>query len=196
MGLNAYLEAAGAVGYTTGTTAAGAWVTIDGKPGKRIAIQTYDLNPRSGGTATVAYIQHGREYTTITSTGGASNATTITVNAFTTAPATGATFVVVLDDGTYQWLTVASTASTTSVPISSALTDSAHGNAVYDLGVYNATGNPVINVANTNTSNQAYGSPGLFFGKFKGCPMRIGLINAAASLSATVDYVTYGYINV
>lgn len=196
MGLNAYLEGVGAVGYTTGTTALGAWVTIDGKPGKRLAIQSYDLNPRLGGTATVGYVQHGREYATISSSGGASGATTLTVATFVTAPATGANVVVVLDNGTYQWLTVASTASTTSVPISSALTDDANGNAIYDLGVYSASGNPQIQPANTNTAAQSYGAPGLFFGKFKGCPMRVGLINTAASLSATVDYVTYGYINV
>ena len=196
MGLNAYLEAVGAVGYTTGTTAAGAWVAIDGKPGKRVAIQSYDLNPRLGGTATVGYVQHGREAVNCTSSGGASGATTLTVATFTTAPATGANVVVVLDNGTYQWLTVASTASTTSVPISSALTDDANGNPVYDLGLVTADGNPQIQPGNTNTSAQSYGAPGLFFSKFKGCPVRIGLINAAASLSATVDYVTYGYINV
>lgn len=193
MGLNTYLEAAGGIGYTTGSTAAGAWVDIDGKPGKRIAIQGLGLNPRLGGTATVAYIMPGLQKSSVSS--GASGATTVTTVAFTSAPATGATFVIVLDNGTYQWLTVASTASTTSVPISSALTDDASG-AAYDLGLYSTAGNYQIQTANSNTEKQAYGSPGLFFGKFKGAPMKVGLINTAASLSATVDYVTYGYIPV
>ena len=194
MGLNAYLEAVGAVGYTTGTTAAGAWVSIDGKPGKRLAIQSYSLNPRLGGTATVGYVMAGLQSANIAS--AASGATTITVATFTTAPATGATVVIVLDNGSYQWTTVASTASTTSVPIASALTDDVTTGVMYDLGLYSTTGNAQIQTANAVTTNQAYGSPGLFFGKFKGAPMRVGLINAAASLSATVDYVTYGYINV
>jgi len=194
MGLNAYLEAVGAVGYTAGTTAAGAWVSIDGKPGKRLAIQSYSLNPRLGGTATVGYVQAGLQSANIAS--AASGATTITVATFATAPATGATVVVVLDNGSYQWLTVASTAATTSVPISSALTDDITTGVMYDLGLYSTAGNAQIQPANDVTTNQSYGSPGLFFGKFKGAPMRVGLINAAASLSATVDYVTYGYINV
>jgi hypothetical protein len=126
---------------------------------------------------------------------GASGVTTVTSVAFTTAPVTGATVVVVLDNGTYQWLTVASTASTTSIPISSALTDDASG-AIYDLGLYSTTGNAQVQCANTNTEKQSYGAPGLFFGKVKGSPARVGIIATAASLSSTVDYVTYGYINV
>lgn len=194
MGLNAYLEAVGAVGYTTGSTANGAWVNIDGKPGKRIAIQSLGLNPRLGGTATVGYVMPGLQSASISS--AASGATTITVATFTSAPATGATVVVVLDNGSYQWLTVASTASTTSVPISSALTDTITTGVMYDLGLYSTAGNAQIQTANSNTEKQSYGAPGLFFGKFKGAPVKVGLINTAASLSATVDYVTYGYINV
>jgi hypothetical protein len=192
MGLNAYLEAVGGVGYTAGTTALGAWVAIDGKPGKRLAIQSLGLNPRLGGTA-VAYLQMGLQNSSVSS--GASGVTTVTSVAFTTAPVTGATVVVVLDNGTYQWLTVASTASTTSIPISSALTDDASG-AIYDLGLYSTTGNAQIQCANTNTEKQSYGAPGLFFGKVKGSPARVGIIATLASLSSTVDYVTYGYINV
>lgn len=194
MGLNAYLEAVGGVGYTTGSTANGAWVDIDGSPGKRLAIQSFGLNPRLGGTGTVGYIMPGLQKSSVSS--GASGVTTVTTVAFTSAPATGATVVIVLDNGTYQWLTVASTASTTSVPISSALTDDCTSGAIYDLGLYSTAGNYQIQTANSNTEKQSYGAPGLAFGKFKGAPVKIGLINTSASLSATVDYVTYGYIKV
>lgn len=194
MGLNAYLEAVGSVGYTAGTTAAGAWVSIDGKPGKRLAIQSVSFNPRLGDTATVGYIMPTLKKSSVSS--GASGVTTVTTVAFTSAPATGATVVIVLDNGTYQWLTVASTASTTSVPISSALTDDCTGGAIYDLGLYSTAGNYQVQPANAVKVLEANGSPGVAFGGMKGAPMRVGIIGAAASLSATIDYVTYGYLNV
>lgn len=194
MGLNTYMTGAGGVGYTTGSTANGVWVDIDGKPGSRVAIQSYYLNPQAGGSAGKGYVMCTLDKATCVSV--ASNATTVTVATFSSAPATGATVVIVLDDGTYQWTTVASTASTTSVPIASALTDTATSGAMYYLGLYSTSGNALINTGNTATSNQAYGSPGLFFGKYKGAPVRIGHINTAASLSSTVDYVTYAYMNV
>ena len=194
MGLNAYLEAVGGVGYTTGTTAAGAWINIDGKPGKRLAIQSVCFNPKLGDAATLGYIMPTLKKSSVSS--GASGVTTVTTVAFTSAPATGATVVVVLDNGSYQWLTVASTASTTSVPISSALTDDCTSGAIYDLGLYSTAGNYQVAPANAVKTIEANGSPGIAFGGFKGAPIKVGIIGANASLSATVDYVTYGYINV
>jgi hypothetical protein len=91
---------------------------------------------------------------------------------------------------------VASTASTTSVPISSALTDDCASGAIYYMGLYSTAGNYQIQTANAVTTAYAYDGIGLAFGKVKGAPVRIGIINTLASLAATVDYVTYGYTNI
>ncbi len=197
MGLNIYAEAVGSVGYTVATaTASGISAKIDGKPGKRLAITAYGFKTVGSGTTPDIYFMKPTESTTI-GTAAASNVTTITVTTMTTAPATSGNIVVVLDDGTYQWLTVASTATTTSVPISSALTDTAAaGNPVYFLNVYSSTGHFRVKGAATGAQKSDALEPGIFYATPKGAPMMVHAIDASSTALVQIDYVTYGYINV
>jgi hypothetical protein len=168
------------------------YVNIDGKPGKRLGIVAYGVTPKLSPTSFT--VLQCIEHSTV-SAAVASGATTITATAFTTAPATGATFVIVLDNATYQWLTVASTASTTSVPISSALTDTlAAGNKLYNLGIPGVDGHNVIPlVASTYKENDC--EAGLFWSNFRGAPIKVNFYSADSS-AAAIDYVTYVYTNV
>ena len=192
MAMNMYAEAVGTKASAVGgATASTITVNIDGKPGKRLAIMGYAATPVE--TATNLYFMQSLAETTLSSA-AASNVTTITCTAFTTAPATSGVIVVVLDDGTYQWLTVASTASTTSVPISSALTDSAAaGNKVYFLNVYTTTGHQKVALT-ASTQKVSSDSFGLYFGTSKGSPIRVHL-HSAGSAAASIDHVTYAYTN-
>jgi hypothetical protein len=196
MGLNVYLEAVGSVGYKAATaTATGSITTIDGKPGKRLALTAVGFNDPGGVVAPVLYVMKALSQTTI-SAAVASGATTITTTAFATAPATSGNIVVVLDDGSYQWLTVASTASTTSVPISSALTDTvAAGNPVYFLNVYSTAGHFALR--GTAAAQRAVAlEPGIVYGSTKGSPLMLHLIGNASTALCQLDYASYGYINV
>jgi hypothetical protein len=197
MGLNIYAEAVGGVGYTVATTtAAGGVVKIDGKPGKRLAITAYGFQDTGKVAVPDLYFMKPAQNTTI-GTAAASNVTTITVTAFTTAPATSGNIVVVLDNGTYQWLTVASTASTTSVPVSSALTGAAAaGNPVYFLNVYSSAGHFRVQGSASGAQKTDSRDIGLFYDTPKGAPMMAHVIAAASTALCQIDYVSYAYINV
>lgn len=192
MGMNVYVEAVGTKASTVGgATATTLTVNIDGKQGKRLNIMGYAATPSE--SATNLYFMTTLQETVV-SAAVASNATTLTVTAFTSAPATSGVVVVVLDDGSYQWLTVASTASTTSVPISSALTDSmAASNKVYYLGLYTTTGHHRIALT-ASTQKQDDNAFGLYFGASKGAPIRVHLHSAGSGV-ASIDHVTYSYVN-
>jgi hypothetical protein len=190
--MNMYLEAVGTKGGVAGgATASTITTNIDGKQGKRLGIMSYAVTPSESAT-NIYFMQTLQE--TVVSAAVASNATTLAVTAFASTPATSGVIVVVLDDGTYQWLTVASTASTTSVPISSALTDSmAASNKVYYLGLYTTTGhNKIAMTASTQKANND--SFGLFFGYSKGAPMRVH-VHSSGSGVASIDHITYAYTN-
>ena len=192
MGLNAYIEALGTKSDYGSATASTMAVQIDGKPGKRLGILAYGVTPRLSPTSFT--VLQCIEHSTV-SAAVASGATTITATAFTTAPATGATFVIMLDNGANQWLTVASTASTTSVPISSALTDTlAAGNKLYNLGVAGADGHNVIPLAASTYKSDAC-EVGLFWSSYRGAPIKVNFYSADSS-AAAIDYVTYCYTNV
>jgi len=197
MGLNVYLEAVGSVGYkAASTTALGSVTQIDGKPGKRLAITAFGFQDTGAVAVPDLYAMKSLEQTTI-SAAVASGATTITTNAFATAPATAGNIVVVLDNGTYQWLTVASTATTTSVPISSALTDTvAAGNPVYFLNVYSTAGHYRVKGSAAGAQKAVALEPGIFYGATKGSPMIVHVIAAASTALCQLDYASYGYINV
>jgi len=196
MGLNLYAEAVGGVGYTVATaTASGISVKIDGKPGKRLVITGYGFTDTAPHVPDL-YFMKPVESTTI-GTAAASNVTTITVTTMATAPATSGNIVVVLDNGTYQWLTVASTASTTSIPISSALTDTAAaGNPVYFLNVYGTAGHYRVKGAAAGAQQTKNSDIGLFAGNPKGAPFMAHCIQASSTGLCSIDYITYAYANV
>lgn len=197
MGLNAYLEAVGSVGYTAGAaTDTNAAINISGKPGKRIAILSYGFQETDSVVPAIAYFMRSIEATTI-GTAAASGATTITVTTMTNTPATAAWVCAVLDDGTYQFTTVRATASTTSIPLTTNLTDtSAAGNAVYYLGAATTTGQYRVNQATAGTQENASSDIGLVFGSTKGSPMRVEVSDSTGTQIAEIDYVSYGYLNV
>jgi len=197
MGLNLYAEAVGGVGYTVATTtAAGAVVKIDGKPGKRLVITAYGFQDTGKVAVPDLYFMKPVETTTI-GTAAASNVTTITVTTMATTPATSGNIVVVLDNGTYQWLTVASTASTTSVPVSSALTDTAAaGNPVYFLNVYSSAGHFRVLGSAAGAQKSDSRDIGLFYDNPKGAPMMAHLLATASTALSQIDYISYAYTNV
>ncbi len=194
MGLNAYLAAVGSKGRSVGSTLTTSTVTvdIDGKAGKRLVIRAFAVTASESTT-------HLYFMTTIRKAAASaaivSNATTITTTAFSTAPTTSGVIVIVLDDGTYQWTTVSSTATTTSTIIASALTDTvAAGNPIYYLGLYTDTNHfkfyPTVSVQTCKELND-----GIFYGSMMGGPMRAHY-HSAGSATVSIDYVTFGYINV
>lgn len=197
MGLNLYAEAVGGLGYTVATaTASGIYAKIDGKPGKRLVVTGYGFQTIGSGTTPDLYFMKPTESTTI-GTAAASNVTTITVTTMTTAPATSGNIVVVLDNGTYQWLTVASTASTTSIPISAALTDTAAaGNPVYFLNVYSSTGHYRVKGSASGAQKTGVSDIGIFANPTKGAPFMVHAIDASSTALVQIDYVTYAYTNV
>ncbi len=193
MSLNLYASSVGTKGYTSTSTAGTITRSIDGHSGKRLGIMAYNATPSE--SATSLYFMMTLQQSTIATTGGASGLTTLTCAAFASAPVTSAVLVIVLDDGSYQWLTVASTASTTSVPISSALTDDASAGAkVYDLGLYTTDGNYRVPLtASTNKADSA--QTGLMYSNFKGAPARVHM-HSTGSGTASINYVTFAYTNV
>lgn len=194
MSLNIYAASVGAVGYTPGTaTASTITKNIDGRAGKRLAIMAFAATPAE--TATSIFFMTCLRHSTISGTGGASNLTTLTCAAFSSAPATGGTIVIVLDDGTYQWTTVASTSTTSSVKLSSALTDDASAGAkVYYLGLYTDDGHYRVAMTASTVKSDSL-QTGLFYGADKGSPIRVHIYSAGSG-TASIDYVTYAFINV
>jgi len=199
MGLNAYLEAVGSYGYTVGSaTGTNAARNISGKPGKRLAITGFAFQETDSVVPAIAYFMRSMEDTTI-GTAAASGATAITVTTMTNTPATDGNVCIVLDDGTYQFTTVKSTASTTSIPLTTALTDSAAaGNSVYYLALFSTTGAGHCrwDQGAKEVQEAEYHEPGIFFGASKGSPMRVEVSDNSGSQPAELDFVSFGYINV
>jgi len=199
MGSNVYLENIKTYGYQTESASTQIDVDIDPIDGKRVAIRSFGMT--CGATATtVTFMQALGETTTTAAV--ASNATTgfIGTAEFQTsdnAIATGDYIAIELDDGTYQYTTVA-TGSYDDFSISAALTDTvAAGNKVWGFGLYSdsqATGGHIRYYLTASTSHTEDLDGGIFYGAAKGYPMKAWHANDAAA-AGSVDWITVEYIN-
>ncbi len=201
MGINIYASLVGTKAKQVATAVA--TVDLPPVPGKRPVIMAYSITP--GATAGAVFIMSPLAEASINGTGGASNLTSIIVTPLlptsltgTAFPTTASTVVVELDDGTYQWATI-STSTTTTLSLSSALTDDASaGNKVWYMGLPSSLGTQTAHpklVLASGTAKSALLETGIFYGNFKGGPMRVH-VDFIGSIAAYIDYISYAYVNV
>jgi len=196
MATQAYLEAIEQIGYKTESAATPIEMDISPRPGKRIAIKSYGFS--CGATATSVYAMQSLGSATLT-TAVASNATTgfIGTGEFQTtnnALASSDYIAVELDDGTYQFTTVA-TGTYDDFSISDALTDSvAAGNKMFGFGLYSDTGHQYIEALTASTHFTRDSDGALVAATAKGTPMKIWHANDAA-VAGSVDYIAVTWLN-
>ncbi len=190
MGINYWGAGVGMLGYKAVATAGTIVHNIDPAPGKRIAIISVGATP--GEVADSFYFMVPLGSTTI-STAAASGATGITLTSTPTGYGTSDVVVIQLDDGTYQWTTVAASATTNS-HLTSALTDTAAaGNGVWYLGVYTDDGH--MKIATTASTQKVLAQEGgYFYGSLVGGPMRFHF-QVTSSGSTHVDFINYAHID-
>jgi len=195
MGANVYLKAVGAMGYKTATAATAIVDYFQPRSGERIAVRAFGMT--CGATATSAYFMTAIGVKAL-SAAVASGATTgfATASEIQTAanPLSSNDYVAVqLDNGQYQFTTVA-TGTYAGFSIAAALTDTvAAGNKVYGFGVAADTGHyRAVLTINVQTARALDG--GLVYGASKGSPMIVYHANDAAA-AGSIDYVTVDYIN-
>lgn len=190
MGINFWGAAVGSKGYSALATAGTITHNIDGQSGKRIAITAFGATP--GEVANPFYFMVPLAHTTA-SAAAASGATNISLTATPSDYGTSDVVAILLDDGSYQWTTVAASA-TTNNHLTSALTDTvAAGNDVWYLGVY--TDNGHYRFTTTASTQKAVAlAEGILYGSYKGGPMRFHF-QVTSSGATSVDYITYAYID-
>jgi hypothetical protein len=195
MGANVYLKAVGSLGYKTEAAATAIVQNIQPRSGERIAVRAFAFT--CGATATSAYFMSAIGVSSL-SNAVASNATTGLVAAAEIQsagnPLASSDYVAIeLDDGTYQFTTVA-TGTYAAFSIAANLTDTvAAGNKVYGFGVAADTGHyRVVLTINVQTARNLDG--GLVYASSKGSPMIVYHANNAAAAGA-IDYVAIDYIN-
>lgn len=199
---NIYIDSVWSAGYKAqSATATLLTQTIPGKSGKRIAIRAFGYT--AANVSTVLYFMQTLGQTTLASA-AASGGTTIVLTAKTiggsaTASigdiATGDYVAVVLDDGTYQFTTVASMQTSLTVTLAAALTDTvAAGQAVYGLGVAGDQGHLTYKLT-VSTQNTKELDGGIFYGAAKSYPMMIYFLSASATALTSLDYLTVDYLN-
>ena len=194
MGANVYLAAARSLGYKTETAATAIQQNIDPRDGERIAIIALGMS--CGATATTSQLMQALGESKI-STAVASGATTgfvagadFQISGNTVA---SADFVSLeLDDGSYQYTTIA-TGTYSDFSIAAALLDTvAVGNKVFGFGIAADAGHIRLNLTASVQTTWAQDG-GVFFANAKGRPM-IVLHNNNAAAAGSQDYVTIGYI--
>lgn len=191
MGINYWGAGVGSKGAkAAATTAATQTHNIDGSPGKRLAILSYSCTPPVAAEA--FYFMVPLAHTTL-SAAALSGATNISMTTTPSDFGTSDVVVIVLDDGTYQWTTVGASAVSVN-KLTSALTGAAAaGNDVWYLGVYTDEGHYRVNMI-ASTTKEETSDTGIFFGSYKGGPMRMHYTTAGSSL-ACIGYVSYAYID-
>ena len=196
MGANVYLKGVSGLGYKTATAATAIIQYVQPKAGARLAVRAFGMT--CGGTATTVYFMTPLGGSQALSAAVASGATT----GFATAaevqtsgnPLSSADYVAVqLDNGQYQFTTVA-TGTYDDFSISAALTDSvAAGNLVWGFGIATDTGHyRVLLTVSVQTARQIDG--GLVYGSAKGAPMIVYHANNAAA-AGSHDYVAFDFID-
>lgn len=196
MATQTYVESIKTYGYKTESVNTAIVQNIDPQPGKRITIRAYGFS--CGATATSVYAMNPLGATTIT-TAVASGATTgfIGTAEFQNANnvlASGDYIAIELDDGTFQYTTVA-TGTYDDFSISAALTDTvAAGNRVWGFGLYSDTGHVYVKSLTASTHFLRYLDGALIASTAKNHPMKIWHRNDA-STAGTIDFIEVNYIN-
>ncbi len=194
MAANVYLKSLTQLSYKT-ESAATAIVTgggIDPRAGSRIAIRAFGFT--AGATATAVWFMQPLGNSTI-STAVASNATTtFVVAADMNTLASNDYICIELDNGDFQFTTVA-TGTYSDFSIGAALTDTvAAGNRVWSFGVIGDTGHIKFNLpVSVQTTKEIDG--GIFYANSKNAPMLVYHANDAAAAGSR-DYVTVDYLNI
>jgi hypothetical protein len=195
MGANVYLKAVSALGYKTATAATAIMQYIQPRSGSRIAIRAFGMS--CGATATTVYwmVPIGQSSITTAVASGATTGFAVDAQPQTTANALASAdnVAIQLDDGTYQFTTVA-TGLFTGFSIAAALTDTvAAGNTVYAFGIFSDTGHfPFKLTISTQTTAAVDG--GVFYANAKGAPMIVYHANDAAA-AGSQDYVAIDYLD-
>ena len=196
MGANVYLKGVSAIGYKTATAATAIVQYIQPKSGARIAVRAFGMT--CGATATNAYFMSPLGGSHALSAAVASGATTgfATAAEIQTAanPLSSGDYVAVeLDNGQYQFTTVA-TGTYAAFSLSAALTDTvAAGNSVYGFGVATDTGHyRIVLTVSVQTTLSLDG--GVVYGSAKGAPMIVYHNNDAAA-AGSQDFVAVDFID-
>lgn len=193
MAFNAYISAVGTKTAAALNTAGTITVNIDPVKGKRLSVLAYSILP--GEVVTGLYFMTPLASGQCeVSTAAASGATGITLVSTPSDYGTSDVIVIELDNGKYQWNTVAASA-TTNAHITDILQDTvAAGNKVWYFGVYTDTGHYRIPLTASTAKSDSL-DMGLINGSFKGGPMRV-YVNTTSSGLCQLNYVSYVYTNV
>jgi hypothetical protein len=180
----------GQKGYSALATAGTITHNIDGLQGKRIVVTSVGVTP--GEVANPFYFMVPRGWTTL-SAAAATAATGVTLVTDPTGMGTSDVCVIVLDDGTYQWTTIAASAVTVGHLTSTLTSSAAAGNRFYDMGVYTDDGH--FRIATTaSTQKVLEQADGYFYGSVKGGPMRFHF-QVTSSGSSHVDFINYVFVD-
>jgi hypothetical protein len=203
MGLNAYLEAAGSMGYYKNATTAAATIKyIDGRPGKRLTVMAYGVTTPS--VATTTYFMVPVPGSGVNSIASALTASSTAIQWGSTRPSnisTGDWIAVMLDDQSFIYGQLTGTATTSTVGVSAGtMAAAAIGSPVYYFATAGNTGHypTVRGTAATQYTDYDPAGFGRFVGSVMGGPILpyIPAVAAGTALAGSIDYVTYGYISV
>jgi hypothetical protein len=203
MGMNVYLEAAGSLGYSkNATTAAATWVSIDGRSGKRLSILSYGTTTPSVAT-TIVFMQ-AAPGSGLNSLASALTASSTAIQWASARPSniyTADYVAVKLDDGTFIYGSLNTTATTSTVLVSAGtMAAAAIGNPVYYFATAANAGHfpTVRGTALTQYTDYDAAGIGRFVATTMGSPMLVWIpaVAAGTALAGSIDYVTYGYISV
>jgi hypothetical protein len=202
MSLNAYLEAAGSMGLTyASATALAVNGYLNGVTGKRITVLSYGCTTPSAAT-TISFMVPVSGVNSIASALTAASTALQWTNTRPSNIYTGDWVAVLLDNGTFVYGTIYSTATTSQIIVSAGTMAAATiGNPVYYFATAANAGH-MRRVCGTGQTQytDSDANIGRFFGSVLGGPMiaQIPIFAAGTTLAAagTWDYISYGYINV
>uniref|UniRef100_A0A6M3IGP9 Uncharacterized protein n=1 Tax=viral metagenome TaxID=1070528 RepID=A0A6M3IGP9_9ZZZZ len=196
MGANVYLKGVSGIGYKTATAATAIVQYVQPKSGARLCVRAFGMT--CGATATNVYFMTPLGGSQALSAAVASGATTgfataAEIQTSANALASADYIAVQLDNGQYQFTTVA-TGTYAAFSLSAALTDTvAAGNLVWGFGIATDTTHyRVVLTVSAQTARAIDG--GLIYGSAKGAPM-IVYHNNDAALAGSQDYVAIDFID-
>ena len=195
MGANTYLAGVTSLGYKTEAASTAIQQEISPRPGARITIRAFGFT--CGASATSVYFMQALGQSTMA---GAVASGLLVGMALAAEPSAGVTMgtndivCLELDDGTFQYTTLAS-GGWSDFSIADALEDDvAAGNKVWQFGVHTDDGHIRFNLtASVQTSKAVEG--GIFYAKSKNRPMIVYHVNDGVA-AGSIDYVSIDYINV
>jgi hypothetical protein len=196
---NTWIKQVKAVGYKSAATGTAIVQNIDPVPGYRAAVVACGATCSS--TATRLYLLTSSVQAKVS---GAVSASLVTIilsadpHSALTAKGLTATLgyvCVTLSDGTYQYTTVSTFASTVYITLTSALTVAiADGAPVWLLGLYSDSAHQsLLLTAGTQTTKDTSGA-GVFYTDATGAPLIAYHLNNSSQIGS-IDYISLNYIN-